>query len=148
VFNLVPFRNRSLGRRRDFWDMDSIFESFFNDSMFPFYFTASGQMKVDIKENEKEYVLEAEIPGARKDEINLEIDESRLTISVDRKEEINDERENYLRRERRSASMSRSFSVDNILPDKASAKFENGILTITLPKKEANVPKYKKIDIQ
>ncbi|HHV65168.1 MAG TPA: Hsp20/alpha crystallin family protein [Peptococcaceae bacterium] len=148
MFSLVPFRKRGLSRQRDFWDMDSIFDSFFNDAMFPVYFAPSGQMKVDIKENEKEYILEAEIPGAKRDEINLEIDESRLTISVDRNEEINEEQDNYIRKERRTCSMSRSFAVENILPEKATAKFENGVLTIVLPKKDATVSKYRRIEIQ
>ena len=146
MFSLVPFRNRGLARREDPWDIDSIFENFFNDSLFPAF--GNAQMKVDIQETPKEFIFEAEIPGANKDEINLEVDDNRLTISVNRKEEINEKRENYIRRERRSSSMARSFAVENILPEKATAKYENGILTIVLPKKEETNPRYRKIDIQ
>ena len=148
MFNLIPFRNRGLVRRMDPWDIDSIFESFFNDSLFPASAFGSAQMKVDIRETPKEFIFEAEIPGANKDEINLEVDDNRLTISVNRKEEINEKGDNYIRRERRSSAMARTFAVENILPEKATAKYENGILTIVLPKKEETNPRYRKIDIQ
>ncbi|NLP43391.1 MAG: Hsp20/alpha crystallin family protein [Peptococcaceae bacterium] len=148
MFNLVPFRNRGLARRVDQWDIDSIFENFFNDSLLPASVFGNAQMKVDIQETPKEFIFEAEIPGANKDEINLEIDDNHLTISVNRQEEANETRDNYIRRERRSSAMARSFAVDNIIPEKATAKYENGILTINLPKKEETSPRYRKIDIQ
>lgn len=149
MFNLVPFRSGGADRRRrDLFDIDSIFENFINDAMFPAFYANSGQMKVDIKENEKEYIVEAEIPGVQKDEINLEIDEGRLTISVNKNEEVQEEKENYIRRERRSSVMTRSFVVDNIMAEKVSAKYENGLLSVTLPKKEASLPKTKKIIIK
>ena len=118
MFNLVPFRNRGLARRVDQWDIDSIFENFFNDSLLPASVFGNAQMKVDIQETPKEFIFEAEIPGANKDEINLEIDDNHLTISVNRQEEANETRDNYIRRERRSSAMARSFAVDNIIPRK------------------------------
>jgi HSP20 family protein len=149
MFNLVPFRSGGVERRdRDLFDIDSIFENFFHDTMFPAFYANSGQMKVDIKETEKAYVVEAEIPGVQKDEINLEIEQDRLTISVNKNEEINEEKENYIRKERRSSAMTRSFTVDNIIPEQANAKYENGVLAITLPKKETVVSKTKKIEIK
>ena len=148
MFSLVPFRSGGIGRRRDSWDMDNIFENFFKDSMFPAFYANNSQMKVDIQENPQEFVIEAEIPGVMKEEINLEIDDNRLTISVNKKDEINEEKENYIRRERRTSSMVRTFAVENILPDKVSAKYENGVLTIILPKKVETAPKYKKVKIE
>lgn len=147
MFGLVPFRKGNLGSRRDPWDVDSIFENFFQEPWLPVSLVNS-QMKVDVQENAQEFIFEAEIPGVKKDEINLEVEENRLTISVNKKDEINEQKDNYIRRERRSSSMVRAFAVDNILPDKASAKYENGILTITLPKKVETAPKSKRIDIQ
>lgn len=148
MFGLVPFRGGNVSRRRDMWDMDNIFESFFKDSMFPSFYANSGQMRVDIREDEKNYVVEAELPGVKKEEINLEVDENVLTIAVNRKEEVNEEQEKYIRRERRCSSMTRSFAVDNIRPDQATAKFENGILVIDLPKKEETVTTNKRIEIE
>ena len=149
MFSLVPFRSGGVSKRgRDLLDIDSIFENFFNDSVYPTFYSNSGYMKVDVKENEKEYLIEAEIPGVKKEEINLEIDESRLTISVNKNEQVDEEKDNYIRRERRSSSITRSFAIDNIVPDNTLAKYENGILTITLPKRESSQTVTKKIDIQ
>lgn len=148
MFNLVPFRGGNVERRRDPWDMNSIFEGFFKDSLLPAFFSNSGQMRVDIKENEHNYIVEAELPGVKKDEINLDIDENVLTISVKRNEETNEGQDNYIRRERYFSSMTRSFAVDNVIPEKATAKFENGILSIDLPKREEKSHKHNRIDIQ
>jgi len=148
MFGLVPFRSGAVGRRRDLWDIDSIFENFLNDSMFPALYANSGQMKVDVKENAEEFVVEADIPGANKDQINLEIDENKLTISVDRQEEKEDKNGNYIRKERRYSSITRSFAVDNIVPEKATAKFENGVLRITLPKRQQEPRQNRKIAIE
>jgi HSP20 family protein len=134
-------------RNGDFFDMQDFFESLWNDSFSPAFFNSSRQMKVDIKENDDAYVLDAELPGVDKNEINLEIHDDILTISVNRREEVKEERANYIRRERRTNSMSRSFQLENIKNEDITAKFENGILSIHLPKKEPGRVKTKKIDI-
>ncbi len=148
---LIPWKNSGVQKRNDsllnFFDMDRVFDNFFNDSVFPSHFNNSGHMKVDISENEKEYILEAELPGIKKDEINLEVNDDRLTIAVSRDEKTEEKKDNYLRRERRTSSMIRSFSLENVASDKITAKHENGILTLVLPKKEQVVVKGRKIDI-
>lgn len=148
---LVPYgrKNRGLtNRSQDAFNIDSLFDNFFNDSFMPAFFTGDTQMKVDVKENEREYVVEADLPGIKKEEINIELHNDRLTISVERNEEINEEKENYIRRERRSGSFCRSFYVENVLEDQISAKFENGVLSMLLPKKEPGVNKKNKIEIK
>lgn len=145
---IVPFRSGGTEKKRDSWDIENLFDSYFKDSVFPSFFSNSGQMKVDIKENEKDYVVEAEIPGAKREEITLEIDDQRLTISSERKEETKANRENFIRRERRTSSMARSFALENVDAQKATAKFENGVLTVTLPKKEIVEVKKNKIEIE
>jgi HSP20 family protein len=66
MFGLVPFRNGGVDRRKDLWDIDSIFENFFNDSVFPAFFANSGQMKVDIKENARNMYWRRIFPAQRK----------------------------------------------------------------------------------
>lgn len=105
-------------------------------------------MRVDIKDNDKEYIVEADMPGIKKEEINVELNDDRLTIAVERNEEINEEKENYIRKERRSGSFCRSFYVENVKDDQISAKFENGVLSVVLPKKEAGISKKNKIEIE
>lgn len=139
MFKLVPYRYRN-----NTYDIDRIFDSMFEE----FFLMNNEEMKVDIKENEKEYLLEAELPGINKNDINLELRDDILVISAKRKEEIDEEEENYIRKERRYGSISRSFNMNNIDKDKIKAKFDNGILYITLPKLESSIIKSKKIKIE
>ena len=155
MFGLTPYRKgrRNLDMSRDSWDIDKMFnsmwEDFYSTMRVPDYFkTGEVGIKVDVKENESEYVVEAELPGAEKDDITLELRDELLTISVEKKDEIEEENNNYIRKERHFGTMSRSFYVDNIDGEKVNAKFENGILYITLPKKESNSPKKNQIPIE
>lgn len=150
MFGLVPYQRRGTGlqrRNRDFFDFDSFFENFFNDGLFPMFYNNNGQMRVDIKENDKEYIIEAELPGVKKEDITIETRDNMLTISVKSDETAEEKSENYIRRERRSTSMFRSFAIDNVKQDQIAAKHENGILKLTLPKQEKAKIKTRKIDI-
>ena len=71
-----------------------------------------------------------------------------MTISAERKEEINEESENYIRKERRYGSFKRSFYLDNVDQEKIKAKFKNGVLKVKLPKKEITSPKENRIPIE
>lgn len=150
MFGLTPYRkNQGIASTNGgFRDFDRFFEDFFNESFFPAFYNGASQMKVDIKENEKDYVVEAELPGVNKEDINIDLEDNQLTIGVQKNEEVNDEKENYICRERRSSSFSRSFYVDNVKNENVNAKFENGVLTIVLPKKDTGFKATKKIDIQ
>jgi len=151
MFGLTPYNRRNRGvdwRIPNLFGIDDFFEDFFNDSMFPAFFGHNRGMRVDIKENENEYVLEAELPGVDKDNITLEIKDDILTIGVDQKEHVEEERENYIRKERRVCSMSRSFQLPDIKNEDISASFKNGILTIVLPKKNPGKTRARKIDIK
>lgn len=150
MFGLTPYNKRGGIQRRsnDVFDVDKFFESFFNDSLFPAFYNNSGQMRVDIKENEKDYIVEAELPGVKKEEINIDLHDDRLTIAVERNEQVNEKNDNYIRRERRYGSMSRTFSVANVNQDQVTADFKNGILSIILPKKDPGVGRGRRIQIQ
>ena len=151
MFHLTPFHKRETGIQRlpfGYLDIDALMENFFNDTVFPRLYSNSNLMKVDIRETAGEYIVEAELPGVKKEQISLDLSKNVLTISVQRKDEINEENERYIRKERRYGSMVRSFAVDNVIEDKATAKFENGILTITLPKIKHEEKKVNKINIQ
>lgn len=149
MFNMIPFNKKNqLQRSNDLFDMENLFDNFFHDSWFSPMSMQHRHMQVDIKENEKEYLLEAEIAGVNKEDINIDLKDDYLTISVEKNENVNEEKENYIRKERRYGAMSRSFYVDNVDHEKVEAKFENGILSIKLPKKEIGKIKRKRIDIQ
>lgn len=151
MFGLTPYnrRNNGISTRGDVWDVSkSFFEDFFNDPFFRGTFLPTTGIKADIRENEKEYVLDVEIPGVKKEDIKLELRDDVLTVSVDQNEEVKEERGNYIRRERRYGSFSRSFYVENIRHEDVKAKYTNGILIVTLPKDKDIKRNTHKIDIQ
>ena len=92
-------------------------------------------MKTDIREDDKSYLLEVDLPGYSKDDIKIDITDGYLTINAKVEKENNDEKKNYVRRERFTGEVSRSFYVgDDIKEDEVKANFKNGILTLEVPK--------------
>ncbi len=151
MFGLIPFERRrsqmqTQGDNRP-WDIERVFENFFNDALFPSFYNHSSLMRVDIKQTEKEYLLEAELPGVSKEQVDLEIDNDLLTITVNQEESTEEGQDNYLRRERRCCSMRRSFNIENIDAENIKAKMENGILRLELPKREPEQKLVRKVDI-
>lgn len=145
---LTPYNKRNRGLKKSaaniFEEINSLVENFFDNAMPSIL---SNKIHVDIKENESEYIVEAELPGVDKDEIKIELNHNTLTISVEKNEEIKEERENYIRQERQYGSMMRSFYLENIKDDKVKASYNDGILSIKLPKTAPGKPKRKNIDI-
>lgn len=150
MFGLVPFsrRNGDIAKRNDFWDLRNVMDEFFNDSFVPTFFASGHPLKADIRETEKEYIIDAEMPGVKKEDIKLDLRDDVLTIAVEHNEERKEERDNYLRKERRYGSYSRSFCVENVQQEAVTAKYNNGVLTVVLPKAEDRKPKGHTIDIQ
>ncbi|MBZ2175428.1 Hsp20/alpha crystallin family protein [Schnuerera sp. xch1] len=150
MFGIRPYRERRNLSKRWMSNFDDILNSMFDSMLEEFDYGLSSYypMKVDIKEVDNRYLLEAELPGIDKEEINIEIKDDVLTISVENKEEIKEERENYIRRERRYGSFRRSFCVEGIDQDNIHAKFENGILHLELPKDKNFSSKGNKISIE
>ena len=141
--------------------MPSIFgENLFDDWMdFPFdddFFgrrnplygkNAKNMMKTDIREHDAGYELDVDLPGFKKDEINIELENGYLTISaakgLDKDEQ--DKKGKYIRKERYAGAMQRSFYVgDAVTEEDVKAKFEDGILKLSIPKKDAKEVETKK----
>ncbi|MCP5266995.1 MAG: Hsp20/alpha crystallin family protein [Burkholderiaceae bacterium] len=97
------------------------------------------EIRVDVKEAAKAYTVEAEIPGVAKDDIHVQIDGNRVAISAEvKRNEEKKEGERVLRSERYYGAVSRVFSLASEIDEaQANARFDNGVLTLTLPKKEA-----------
>lgn len=141
----------------------SIFgENLFNDDWMDFGFPevdkalygkhASHEMKTDVKETDSGYEVDIDLPGFKKDEINVQLDNGYLSISAAKgldKEEKNKEGK-YIRKERYAGAMSRSFYVgDALTQEDIKAKYESGILRLSIPKKEAKqVEATKRIAIE
>lgn len=134
MYSLVPRRGQQV-RRGNSYDVFNVMNSFFNNSFFE-PTPSVAKMKSDIRQTDNEYVIEAELPGFEKNNIKLELKNNYLTISADKEEAKEENTEGYLRRERRTGQVCRSFYVEGIDQKDISAKYENGILEVTLPKKQ------------
>ena len=124
---------------------NNIFDDLFNTP----FFTRSEQnmMKTDIKEHDGGYELTVDLPGVKKDDIKAELNDDYLTITAENNssKDEKDEKGKYICRERYSGSYSRSFYVgDAVTEEDIKAKFENGTLTLDIPKKEALPEKQNK----
>jgi len=150
MFGLTPYnrRNSVLTGRDSIWDIRNFFESFFSDPFFTGLSAFANPVKADIRETDKEYIIEAELPGMKKEDIKLELRDDVLTISVENNVETNEERDNYIRKERIHGSFSRSFHVENVRHEDVTAKYSDGILTIKLPKSAEAKKRGYNIDIQ
>lgn len=95
---------------------------------------AAPTMKTDIKETEDAYIVEAEMPGVKKENVELVCEKGVLTITAKANGEKTEEKQGYIRKERISGEMTRRFEIEDIDEEKISAKMEDGILTVTLPK--------------
>lgn len=133
---LIPFgTNQPDYFRTGFDDFYNMLDDFFADSRL-IRRNMSNTFRVDVTENEKEFSVLCDLPGIKKDEINVAMNEGRLTITVNRNEEKEEKDENYLHRERRCSSMSRSIYLGDTDSKGIKAKLEDGVLNITVPKKK------------
>ncbi|MCI5927641.1 MAG: Hsp20/alpha crystallin family protein [Pseudoflavonifractor capillosus] len=125
---------------------ENLFDDFFDDNfgMYPMWNGrnplygkhAKNLMKTDVRETEDTYEVDVDLPGFKKDELSVELKDGYLTISaakgLDKDEQ--DKKGKYIRQERYAGACSRSFYVGDVKPEEVSAKYEDGILKLTMPK--------------
>ena len=130
MYTMIPFTRRNMANRtNDLFD-DRFFRSFFNMNDF----MGNTGFRVDIREEDDKYVLQAELPGVEEDKINLTLENDTLSISADYETANEDGRTCYS--ERRKGHVERSFTLDGIVQDQITAAYKNGILTVNLPKEK------------
>ena len=140
---------------------ENLFDDFFNDdfAMIPMWNSrnalygkhAKNMMKTDVRETEDTYELDIDLPGFKKDELNLDLKNGYLTIQATKglDKDEKDKNGKYIRQERYAGSMSRSFYVGEIPMEAVKARYEDGILRISLPKQEKKaLPKPTTIAIE
>ena len=136
MFGLVPFKTNGVNGSGD--DFKDFLTGFFDDD-FVGHLNTGAKFKADIKETADKYELEAELPGVKKEDITLEYNDGYLIVGGKREEKTEENKDNYIRKERHYGEFSRNFRLENVDKDNVEAKFDNGVLKVTLPKlKKAN----------
>lgn len=135
--NTVPARHQGGLPQAPYWAAPA---NFFSDPWFPFGQLEAETFKLDMKEDEDSYIIEADLPGVKKKDVGLSLACGYLTISVDRKEVAEDDKKT-LHKERRYSHMERSIFLADATENGARAKLQNGELTITIPKQRKGTSK-------
>ena len=131
---LIPFNRRYTALPTGFEDFYNMLDDFFADGPGLRRSLGRDTFKLDVEDTPEAFRIQAELPGVKKDEIGLELNDGFLTISVKKEENVEEEKKNFLHRERRLTSMSRKIHLVEARADGIKAKLEDGILSITLEK--------------
>lgn len=140
MFDLIPFEHRS----------SSLFDYFnkMNQDVFGEMENAFSPCRTDIIDKGDKFVLKADMPGFNKEDIHIDIDGDRLTLTAEHKEESNEDGKDYIRKERKYGSLSRSFDISNVNADQITARYEKGVLELELPKQVNVQPPTRQIEIK
>ncbi len=152
MFELRPYRrhNNEIAYN-PFREMEDLERRFFEEPFADFFRSGDiAEFKTDITDEGDSYVLEADLPGFDKKDIHLDISDGTLTINAERhsEHEQKDKKQKYVRVERSYGKYSRRFDVSAIDTEKIKAKYDNGVLRLTLPKKQVELPEAKHLEIE
>lgn len=126
-------------------DMDKLFRELFKPVKFP----TKIQPLTDIKETDKEVIVSLDMPGVDKKDIEINIRDDLVEVKAEKKHDVKVEKKGMFRQERSYTGYHRVLTLPcAVKEEKAGAEYKDGVLTITLPKKEAKLPKAKKIEIK
>ena len=146
MFELIPFERR--GNRVSTYDpfrmLDEMERSFFGGNSHP----AMSSFRTDVTDTGDAFVLDAELPGFKKEDIKIDVENDCLTISAERKLDEEEKQKNFIKRERFYGSFSRSFDVSGVNVDGIEAAYNDGILKLTMPKKVETVPPTRRLEIK
>ncbi|EHN14742.1 heat shock protein Hsp18 [Clostridium sporogenes] len=145
MFDMITFRKNNLNKKDEFFS--PFFNNFFNDEFFSLMNNLQGNFKVDLKETDEDYLVEADLPGVKKEDITVKFQNNYLTISAKRDSSIENKKENFVRQERYYGEFNRSFYINNIDENNIDASFKDGVLKINLPKLDKENSNEKRIDI-
>lgn len=144
MFELIPFDRRS----RRYFGVNPFQELEEMERRMRSPHPHGAMLRTDVRETASGYILDIDVPGFRKEEINVDVEGEYLTISVERKCENEDGDNSYIRRERVCGSFARSFDISGVNTDGIEVALENGVLTLTLPKQEEVKPSARRLEIK
>ena len=144
MFELIPFdrHSRNMSAFDPFRMLDEMDRRFMNAA------PSVSTFRTDVIDTGDTFKLESELPGFKKEDIKIDIENDCLTISAERKADNKEEKDSYVKRERYYGSFSRSFDVSGINVDGIEAAYKDGVLTVTLPKKAAEIPESRRLEIK
>ena len=137
MFELTPYSTR-----RSVYDPFNLFNDFFGSS------SAPAELRTDITDTGDAFVLEADLPGFKKENIKIDLENDRLTIKAERHSEHEENKNGCIRRERHFGSFERSFDVSGIDTANIKASCNDGVLAVALPKRPELVPDNRSITIE
>lgn len=143
--------NRHINSYNPFHEMEEFEKNFFASPLTSFFGVQDlAEFKTDVTDEGDHYLLEADLPGFNKKDIHLDIDNDTLTVRAERHSEFEqkDKRDKAIRIERSYGSYSRSFDLSGIDAEHIKAKYDNGVLKLTLPKKEIEKTEGRSIEIE
>ena len=148
MFEIRPYRKNSQISYNPFREMEELERSFFGE---PFFRSGDiAEFKTDISDQGDSFLLEADLPGFEKKDIHLDLSGDTLSINAERhsEHELKEKKDKYIRIERSYGKYSRQFDVSAIDVDHITAKYENGVLRLTLPKKHETQPESHHLEIE
>ena len=145
MFELRPFERRN-NRMTAYNPWDEMERAFFGDGAWN---RSLAEFKTDIQDKGDSYLLQADLPGFKKEDIHVDLDGETMTIRAERhsEHEEQDKKGSYVRCERSYGSYERAFDISGIEADRISAQYADGVLKLTMPKKSATVSGTKQIEI-
>ena len=131
MMNMIPYYAARPFRSRTLLAGDEFFRSFFSDN-------APLAMHVDVEDKGESYLLQADLPGMKREDVRISVEDGVLTIAAEYAQDNTkeDKERRYVLRERHSGSMSRSFRLEGINQEGIHAEYTDGVLRLTLPKEE------------
>ena len=149
MFEIIPMTHFNRALRSPFADFDNLARAFFDEP----FFSAKAQIRpfrTDIKKTDEGFVLEADLPGFDKKDISVRLEGDVLTIKAQRhsESEDKDKKDSFVRIERSFGTYERSFDVSGIDTENVGAKYENGVLSLTMPAKQPQTPPSRQLTIE
>ncbi|PWM40544.1 MAG: Hsp20/alpha crystallin family protein [Clostridiales bacterium] len=141
MFDLMPFARRE----KNLFDALS---TALNDDFWGSAGRTLSQCKTDVLDRGDHFLVQAELPGFKKEDISIDINGDYLTLRAQHSEEKKEEKDNYVCRERSYGGFSRSFDVSGVKVDEITASYENGVLELKMPKRGEAKPDTRKIEIR
>ncbi len=136
MFGVTPFNKSVVRRKGEPETFSDLIDDFFGDDFFPLRSLRYDTFKVDIREEDQAYLIEADMPGVKKEDIHIDYHDRLLSISIEHEEQKEEEKKNYVHRERKQCSMHRTLNLGELDQEKIEASLEDGILKIKAQKAE------------